>query len=102
MPHLFWLSGRQLEKFQPFFPKSPKSPKSRGVSRVNDRKVLRGMVYVLCCGLMHRLLMEPHTTLYKTEFWIRRPEGNDRGLAWGFGKPDGKGKEMRKYQVGEP
>ena len=96
MPHLFWLSGRQLEKLQPFF------PKSRGVSRVNDRKVLRGMVYVLCCGLMRRLLMEPHTTLYKTEFWIRRPEGNDRGLAWGFGKPDGKGKEMRKYQVGEP
>jgi len=42
------LSGhlqRQLERIKPFF------PKSRGVGRVDDRKVLSGITYMLHHGL---------------------------------------------------
>ena len=42
---LFWLSQEQFERIKPFF------PKSRGVSRVDDRKVLRGIIHVLRSGL---------------------------------------------------
>ena len=42
---LFWLSQEQLERIKPFF------PKSRGVSRVDDRKVLSGSIYVQRHGL---------------------------------------------------
>ena len=45
MEGLFWLSEEQLERIQPFF------PKSRGVSRVDDRKVLSGIIYVQRHGL---------------------------------------------------
>ena len=45
MEGLFWLSEEQLERIQPFF------PKSRGVSRVDDRKVLSGIIYVQLHGL---------------------------------------------------
>ena len=42
MDGLFWLREEQLEKIKPFF------PKSRGVSRVDDRKVLSGIIYTHC------------------------------------------------------
>ena len=45
MDGLFWLSQEQLERIKPFF------PKSRGVRRVDDRKVLSGIIYVLRNGL---------------------------------------------------
>ena len=45
MDGLFWLSQEQLERIKPFF------PKSRGVRRVDDRKVLGGIIYVLRNGL---------------------------------------------------
>ena len=45
MAHLFRLIERQLESIQPFF------PKSRGVNRVDDGKVLSGILHVLCHGL---------------------------------------------------
>ena len=44
----FCLSEEQLEKIKPFF------PKSRGVSRVDDRKVLSGIIYLLRSGLRSR------------------------------------------------
>ena len=44
----FWLREEQLERIKPFF------PRSRGVSRVDDRKVLRGIIYVLRSGLRSR------------------------------------------------
>lgn len=31
--------------------------------------------------------------LYVTPVWIKGPEGNHLALAWGFGKPDGRGRE---------
>jgi len=45
---LFWLSEEQLERIRPFF------PKSRGVSRRNESKVVRGSIYVLRNGLRLR------------------------------------------------
>ena len=56
MPQLFWLSEHQLESIQPFF------SKSRGVRRVDDGKVLSGILHVFhtaCPGWMHRPLMDP-------------------------------------------
>ena len=48
MDGLFRLREEQLERIKPFF------PKSRGVSRVDDRKVLSGIIYVLRSGLRSR------------------------------------------------
>ena len=45
MDGLFRLSEEQLERIKTFF------PKSRGVSRVDDRKVLSGIIYVQRHGL---------------------------------------------------
>jgi len=40
MSDLFWLTDEQVERLQPFF------PKSRGKPRVDDRRVLSGIVFV--------------------------------------------------------
>jgi len=44
MDGLFWLGEGQLERIKPFF------AKSRGVSRVDDRKLFSGILYVLHHG----------------------------------------------------
>ena len=43
---LLRLSERQLESIQPFF------PRSRGVSRVDESKMLSGSIHVLRSGLL--------------------------------------------------
>ena len=56
MEGLFWLSEEQLERIKPFF------PRSRGVSCIEERKVLSGIIYVhatACAGWMPHLLMDP-------------------------------------------
>ena len=61
MEGLFWLSEEQLERIKPFF------PKSRGVSRVDDRKVLSGSIYVhvTACALVDApAAYGPYKTLY--------------------------------------
>ena len=45
MSDLFFLSPTQMSKTEPFF------PKSHGVARVDDRRVISGIVYVLKNGL---------------------------------------------------
>ena len=45
MAHLFWLSEKQMERIRPFF------PKERGVPRVDDRKVLSGIIHIIQNGL---------------------------------------------------
>ena len=40
LAHLFWLGEHQLEKSR------PTSPKTGGVSRVDDRKVLSGIIHL--------------------------------------------------------
>lgn len=61
MSNLFLLSPAQMSKIEPFF------PKSHGVARVDDRRVISGIVYVLKHGLQWKdapASYGPHKTLY--------------------------------------
>ncbi len=61
MTDLFLLSSDQMSKIEPFF------PKSHGVARVDDRRVVSGIIYVLKQGLQWKDAPAgygPHKTLY--------------------------------------
>ena len=69
MSDLFWLTDEQIERLRPFF------PKSHGRPRVDDRRVLSGIVFVNRNGLRWRdapSAYGPHKTLYNR--WKRRGE----------------------------
>jgi transposase len=60
--HHFWLSDLQFSRLQPLLPNKP-----RGVPRVDDRRVISGIIHVLRNGLMWRdapAAYGPHKTLY--------------------------------------
>ena len=60
--HHFWLSDSQFARIHPFLPNKP-----RGVPRVDDRRVISGIIHVIRNGLMWRDAPErygPHKTLY--------------------------------------
>jgi transposase len=57
----FWLTDEQMERLRPFF------PRSRGKQRVDDRRVLSGIIYVKKSGLQWKdapSVYGPHKTLY--------------------------------------
>jgi transposase len=57
----YWLSEKQLNRIKPYF------PRSHGVPRVDDRRVLSGIIHVLKRGLQWRdapAEYGPHKTLY--------------------------------------
>lgn len=61
MPDLFLLPVDQMSKIEPFF------PKSHGIARVDDRRVISGIIYVLKNGLQWKDAPKaygPHKTLY--------------------------------------
>ena len=61
MSDLFWLTREQLAKIEPYF------PLSHGVPRVDDRKVVSGIIFVIRNGLRWRDAPSdygPHKTLY--------------------------------------
>ena len=61
MSDLFWLSGAQLKRIQPYF------PLSHGVPRTDDLRVVSGIVFVIKNGLRWRDAPKeygPHKTLY--------------------------------------
>ena len=61
MKNLYWLSEGQIKRIEIYF------PPSRGVARVDDRKVLSGIIYVIKNGLRWSDAPEeygPHKTLY--------------------------------------
>ena len=61
MSDLFGLASEQMKRLQPFF------PKSHGKARVDDRRVLSGIVFVNRNGLRCRdapSAYGPHKTLY--------------------------------------
>ena len=45
MSNLYWLTDEQMARLKPFF------PKSHGVPRVDDRKVLSGIIFINRNGL---------------------------------------------------
>ena len=56
----FWLTGEQVERLRPHF------PKARGKPRVDDRRVLSGILHVLRNGLRWQdapAIYGPHKTL---------------------------------------
>ena len=48
MSNLYWLSDAQMERLKPFL------PKSHGKPRVDDRRVLSGIIFINCNGLRWR------------------------------------------------
>jgi transposase len=61
MSDLFLLSERQMARISPFF------PLSHGVPRVDDRRVVSGIIYVIRNGLQWKDAPKaygPHKTLY--------------------------------------
>ena len=61
MSDLFWLTDAQMARLRPFF------PKSHGKPRVDDRRVLSGIIFINRNGLRWRDAPEaygPHKTLY--------------------------------------
>jgi len=69
MSELYWLTETQVERLKPFF------PKSRGKPRVDDRKVLSGIIFVQRNGLMWKHAPSaygPPKTLYnRWKRWSR-------------------------------
>ena len=61
MSNLFWLTDAQMERLKPFF------PKSHGKPRVDDRRVLSGIIFINRNGLRWCDAPKeygPHKTLY--------------------------------------
>ena len=66
MSDLYWLTDAQMERLKPFF------PLSRGVPRVDDKRVLSGIIFINRNGLRWRdapSAYGPHKTLYNR--WVR-------------------------------
>jgi len=62
----YWLTDAQMERLRPFF------PKSRGKARVDDRRVLSGIIFINRNGLRWRdapAVYGPPKTLYNR--WVR-------------------------------
>jgi putative transposase len=61
MSDLFWLSDAQMARISLYF------PRARGVARVDDRRVVSGILHVIRNGLRWRdapVAYGPHKTLY--------------------------------------
>ena len=72
MSDLFWLSDEQMARLAPFF------PKPHGKPRVDDKRVLSGIIFINRNGLRWRdapAAYGPHKTLYNR--WKR---WSDRGV----------------------
>ena len=72
MSDLYWLTDEQMARLQPYF------PKSHGRARVDDRRVLSGIIFVNRNGLRWRDAPKdygPHKTLYNR--WKR---WGDKGI----------------------
>ena len=69
MSELYWLTDAQLDRLRPFF------PKSRGKPRVDDRRVLSGIIFIQRNGLMWKHAPRdygPPKTLYnRWKRWSR-------------------------------
>ena len=69
MSDLFWLSDAQMARLEPFFPKPHEEP------RVDDKRILSGIIFINCNGLRWRdapAAYGPHKTLYSR--WKRWSE----------------------------
>jgi transposase len=61
MSDLFWLTTKQMDRIEPYF------PLSHGIARVDDRRVISGIIFVIRNGLRWRDAPKdygPHKTIY--------------------------------------
>ena len=61
MRDLLWLSAAQMRRIEPYF------PLSHGIARVDDRRVISGIIFVIRNGLRWRDAPKdygPHKTIY--------------------------------------
>lgn len=88
MSNLFWLTRAQIKRIEPHF------PLSHGVPRVDDLRVISGIVHVIRNGLRWRDAPQdygPHKTLYNRFIRWSRMGVFDRffaSLAGEQGKPE--------------
>ena len=88
MSNLFWLSDTQMRRIAPYF------PLSHGVPRVDDRRVISGIIFVIKNGLRWRDAPTdygPHKTIYNRFIrWSRLGIFNRifAALAGKSGKPE--------------
>ena len=88
MSDLIWLSVAQMRRIEPYF------PLSHGVPRVDDRRVISGIIFVIRNGLRWRDAPKdygPHKTIYNRFIrWSRLGVFNRilAALAAKGGKPD--------------
>lgn len=86
--HQFWLSEGQFARLKPLLPNKP-----RGVPRVDDRRVISGIIHVLKTGCRWRDASPaygPHKTLYNRFVrWARAGVWEDvfRALSRAGGPP---------------
>jgi transposase len=68
---LFWLSDAQWKKLEPLLPRG-----RRGAHRVDDRRVISGIIHMLQCGARWRdcpAAYGPYTTIYnRFNRWSRQ------------------------------
>lgn len=88
MGDLIWLSDAQMRRIEPYF------PLSHGVPRVDDRRVISGIIFVIRNGLRWRDAPKqygPHKTIYNRFIrWSRLGVFNRifAALAGNDGAPD--------------
>ncbi len=88
MSDLIWLTEAQMRKIKPYF------PLSHGIPKVNDRRVISGIIFVIRNGLRWRDAPSdygPHKTIYNRFIrWSAMGVFNKifAGLAAKAGKPD--------------
>ena len=88
MSDLFWLTSEQLRRIEPYF------PLSHGIPRVDDLRVVSGIIHVIRNGLRWRdapVDYGPHKTLYNRFVRWSRMGVFDRifqALAGDAGAPD--------------
>lgn len=88
MSDLTWLSKAQMKRIEPYF------PQSHGMPRVDDRRIISGIIFVLRNGLRWRDAPKeygPHKTIYNRFIrWSRLGVFNRifAELASKGGKPD--------------
>lgn len=88
MSDCYWLTEPQLERIKPYF------PRAHGRPRVDDRRLISGIIHVIRNGLRWRDAPEvygPHKTLYNRFVRWSRMGVFDRilgGLVADSGEPD--------------
>ncbi len=100
MSNLFWLTDAQMARLQPFF------PKSHGKPRVDDRRVLSGVIFINRNGLRWcdapREYGPPKTLYNRWKRWSDKGVSPNDGRAGCRGRRSEDGDDRRDLSQGAP